>query len=132
MLRLVFTPHVCRVRRPVPGKVESGVPVACSLARHASRRREAGAYHDKAGWTGAEHKAPHPDLLPYPDLPQTVKMAYIRCPARPYIPKLLRCFQCQRYGPLKERLLGPAYALVAGNRATTAQIVKKKEQCLKL
>ncbi|GFU43398.1 uncharacterized protein TNCV_4686651, partial [Trichonephila clavipes] len=28
-----------------------------------------------------------------PDLPQTVKMAYIRCPVRPYIPNPLRCFQ---------------------------------------
>ncbi|GFX01442.1 uncharacterized protein TNCV_1864161 [Trichonephila clavipes] len=32
-----------------------------------------------------------------PDLPQTVKIAYIRCPVRPYIPNPLRCFQCQRY-----------------------------------
>ncbi|GFX13664.1 probable RNA-directed DNA polymerase from transposon X-element [Trichonephila clavipes] len=36
-----------------------------------------------------------------PDLPQTVKMAYIRCPVRPYIPNLLRCFQCQRFGHSK-------------------------------
>ncbi|GFT13878.1 uncharacterized protein TNCV_2615371 [Trichonephila clavipes] len=36
-----------------------------------------------------------------PDLPQTVKMAYIRCPVRPYIPDPLRCFQCQRYGHSK-------------------------------
>ncbi|GFU90489.1 putative RNA-directed DNA polymerase from transposon X-element [Trichonephila clavipes] len=36
-----------------------------------------------------------------PDLPQTVKMAYIRCPVRPYIPNPLRCFQCQRYGHSK-------------------------------
>ncbi|GFW02226.1 CCHC-type domain-containing protein [Trichonephila clavipes] len=36
-----------------------------------------------------------------PDLPQTVKMAYIRCPVRPYIPNTLRCFQCQRFGHSK-------------------------------
>ncbi|GFT13418.1 uncharacterized protein TNCV_3200561 [Trichonephila clavipes] len=36
-----------------------------------------------------------------PDLPQTVKMAYIRCSVRPYIPNPLRCFQCQRYGRSK-------------------------------
>ncbi|GFV06930.1 hypothetical protein TNCV_2916901 [Trichonephila clavipes] len=36
-----------------------------------------------------------------PDLPQTVKMAYIRCPVRPYIPNPLRCFQCQRFGHSK-------------------------------
>ncbi|GFX83936.1 uncharacterized protein TNCV_4286561 [Trichonephila clavipes] len=32
-----------------------------------------------------------------PDLPQTVKMAYIRCPVQTYIPNPLRCFQCQRF-----------------------------------
>ncbi|GFW52201.1 uncharacterized protein TNCV_2426481 [Trichonephila clavipes] len=32
-----------------------------------------------------------------PDLPQTVKMTYIRCPVRPYIANPLRCFQCQRF-----------------------------------
>ncbi|GFT76697.1 uncharacterized protein TNCV_335631 [Trichonephila clavipes] len=36
-----------------------------------------------------------------PDLPQTVKMAFIRCPVRPYIPNPLRCFQCQRFGHSK-------------------------------
>ncbi|GFY10544.1 uncharacterized protein TNCV_2193651 [Trichonephila clavipes] len=35
------------------------------------------------------------------DLPQTVKMAYIRCPVRPYIHNPLRCFQCQRYSHSK-------------------------------
>ncbi|GFX06658.1 hypothetical protein TNCV_382541 [Trichonephila clavipes] len=35
------------------------------------------------------------------DFPQTVKMAYIRCPVRPYIPNPLRCFQCQRFGHSK-------------------------------
>ncbi|GFV11934.1 uncharacterized protein TNCV_2521551 [Trichonephila clavipes] len=33
-----------------------------------------------------------------PDLPQYVKMAYLRCPVREYIPNPLRCFNCQRYG----------------------------------
>ncbi|GFT16248.1 RNA-directed DNA polymerase from mobile element jockey [Trichonephila clavipes] len=37
-----------------------------------------------------------------PDLPQTVKMAYIRCPVRPYIPNPLRCFQCQRFWTFKQ------------------------------
>ncbi|GFU07875.1 uncharacterized protein TNCV_3551861 [Trichonephila clavipes] len=35
------------------------------------------------------------------DLPQNVKMAYIRCPVRPYVPNPLHCFQCQRYGHSK-------------------------------
>ncbi|GFU21115.1 hypothetical protein TNCV_3501021 [Trichonephila clavipes] len=44
MLRLVFEsdPHVCRGAATVPGKVESGVPVACPLASCFSCRREAG------------------------------------------------------------------------------------------
>ncbi|GFV94065.1 hypothetical protein TNCV_3357121 [Trichonephila clavipes] len=44
MLRLVFEsdPHVCRVRRPVPGKVESGVPVACPFGPCFSVDGEAG------------------------------------------------------------------------------------------
>ncbi|GFW40960.1 uncharacterized protein TNCV_4370081 [Trichonephila clavipes] len=65
-----------------------------------------------------------------PDLPQTVKMAYIRCPVRPYIPNPLRCFQCQRYGHSKNVCRGQPTCPRCGNRATTAQIVKKKEQCL--
>ncbi|GFV77802.1 uncharacterized protein TNCV_4673961 [Trichonephila clavipes] len=36
-----------------------------------------------------------------PDLPQFVKMAYLRCPVREYIPNPLRCFNCQRYGHSK-------------------------------
>ncbi|GFT80756.1 uncharacterized protein TNCV_4008741 [Trichonephila clavipes] len=61
-----------------------------------------------------------------PDLPQTVKMAYIRCPVRPYIPNPLRCFQCQRYTvTLKTSVGANLPALVAGNRATTAQIARR-------
>ncbi|GFR16566.1 uncharacterized protein TNCT_576121 [Trichonephila clavata] len=41
-----------------------------------------------------------------PDLPQTVKMAYIRCAIRPYIPNPLHCFQCQRYGHSKNACRG--------------------------
>ncbi|GFY35372.1 uncharacterized protein TNCV_797211 [Trichonephila clavipes] len=41
-----------------------------------------------------------------PNLPQTVKMAYIRCPVRPYIPNPLLSFQCQRYGHSKNVCLG--------------------------
>ncbi|GFT41242.1 hypothetical protein TNCV_2009651 [Trichonephila clavipes] len=34
-----------------------------TVAPHSTLNFSRGAYHDKAGWTGAEHKAPHPDLL---------------------------------------------------------------------
>ncbi|GFT55182.1 putative RNA-directed DNA polymerase from transposon X-element [Trichonephila clavipes] len=60
-----------------------------------------------------------------PDLPQTVKMAYIRCPVRPYIPNPLRCFQCQRYGHSKNVCRGQPTCPRCGNQATTAQIVKE-------
>ncbi|GFU43487.1 uncharacterized protein TNCV_355661 [Trichonephila clavipes] len=36
-----------------------------------------------------------------PELPQSVKAAYLHCPVRPYIPNPLRCFQCQRFGHSK-------------------------------
>ncbi|GFX07286.1 RNA-directed DNA polymerase from mobile element jockey [Trichonephila clavipes] len=32
-----------------------------------------------------------------PDLPQSVKAAYLHCFVRPYIPNPLRCFQFQRF-----------------------------------
>ncbi|GFV72324.1 uncharacterized protein TNCV_637861 [Trichonephila clavipes] len=32
-----------------------------------------------------------------PDLPQSVKVVYLHCPIRPYIPNPLRCFQFQRF-----------------------------------
>ncbi|GFT03151.1 putative RNA-directed DNA polymerase from transposon X-element [Trichonephila clavipes] len=57
-----------------------------------------------------------------PDLPQTVKMAYIRCPVRPYIPNPLRCFQCQRYGHAKNVCRGQPTCPRCGVQATTAQI----------
>ncbi|GFX96350.1 CCHC-type domain-containing protein [Trichonephila clavipes] len=82
-----------------------------------------------AGWTGAEHKAPHPDLST-PDLPQTVKMAYIRCPVRPYIPNPLRCFQCQRYGHSKNVCRGQPTCPRCGESGHDSADCKKKEQCL--
>ncbi|GFT10091.1 uncharacterized protein TNCV_1115321 [Trichonephila clavipes] len=33
-----------------------------------------------------------------PTLPQTIKVGYLNCKIRPYIPNLLRCFKCQRFG----------------------------------
>ncbi|GFX80434.1 uncharacterized protein TNCV_177731 [Trichonephila clavipes] len=43
-----------------------------------------------------------------PDLPQSVKAAYLNCPVRPYIPNPLRCFQCQRFGHSKLTCRGQA------------------------
>ncbi|GFX25494.1 uncharacterized protein TNCV_1407601 [Trichonephila clavipes] len=33
-----------------------------------------------------------------PELPQSVKAAYLHCPVRPYIPNPATLFQCQRFG----------------------------------
>ncbi|GFY32001.1 uncharacterized protein TNCV_2621381 [Trichonephila clavipes] len=65
-----------------------------------------------------------------PDLPQTVKMAYIRCPVRPYIPNPLRCFQCQRYGHSKNVCRGQPTCPRCGESGHDSADCKKKEQCL--
>src|SRR5277367_4353784 len=31
-------------------------------------------------------------------VPASIKVAYLNCPVRPYIPNPLRCFKCQKYG----------------------------------
>ena len=31
-------------------------------------------------------------------LPASVKVGYLNCPVRPYVPNPMRCFKCQRYG----------------------------------
>ncbi|GFS63577.1 putative RNA-directed DNA polymerase from transposon X-element [Trichonephila clavipes] len=36
----------------------------------------------------------------------SVKVAYLHCPVRPYIPNPLRCFQCQRFGHSKTTCRG--------------------------
>ncbi|GFY32565.1 uncharacterized protein TNCV_673201 [Trichonephila clavipes] len=65
-----------------------------------------------------------------PDLPQTVKMAYIRCPVRPYIPNPLRCFQCQRYGHSKNVCRGQPTCPRCGESGHDSVDCTKKEQCL--
>ncbi|GFU84897.1 hypothetical protein TNCV_3313991, partial [Trichonephila clavipes] len=84
-----------------------------------------------AGWTGAEHKAPHPDLFlhltshrplkwPTSDA-QFDRTSQIRCAA----------FEVPTIRPsLKNVCRGQPTCPRCGNQATTAQIVKKKEQCL--
>ncbi|GFV21111.1 uncharacterized protein TNCV_4267441 [Trichonephila clavipes] len=65
-----------------------------------------------------------------PDLPQTVKMAYIRCPVRPYIPNPLRCFQFQRYGHSKNVCRGKLTCPRCGESGHDSADCTKKEQCL--
>ncbi|GFV94230.1 uncharacterized protein TNCV_1136851 [Trichonephila clavipes] len=57
-------------------------------------------------------------------------MAYIRCPVRPYIPNLLRCFQCQRYGHSKNVCRGQPTCPRCGESGHDSADCKKKEQCL--
>ncbi|GFQ65065.1 uncharacterized protein TNCT_704631 [Trichonephila clavata] len=64
-----------------------------------------------------------------PDLPQTVKMAYIRCLVQTYIPNPLRCFQCQRYGYSKFFCRGQPTCLRCGESDHDSAESTKKEQC---
>jgi hypothetical protein len=41
-----------------------------------------------------------------PKVPNYVKVGYLKCPVRPFIPNPLRCFQCQRYGHSKAACRG--------------------------
>ncbi|GFX46008.1 CCHC-type domain-containing protein [Trichonephila clavipes] len=87
------------------------------------------AYHDNAD--GQVLNTKHLILtFSTPDLPQTVKMAYIRCPVRPYIPNPLRCFQCQRYGHSKNVCRGQPTCPRCGESGHDSADCKKKEQCL--
>ncbi|GFU64507.1 putative RNA-directed DNA polymerase from transposon X-element [Trichonephila clavipes] len=65
-----------------------------------------------------------------PDLPQTVKMAYIRCPVRPYIPHPLRCFQCQRFGHSKTVCRGQPTCSRCAEVGHDSADCKAKERCV--
>ncbi|GFV94154.1 uncharacterized protein TNCV_4462811 [Trichonephila clavipes] len=65
-----------------------------------------------------------------PDLPQTVKIAYIHCPVRPYIPNPLRCFQCQRFGHSKTVCRGQPTCARCGESGHDSADCTKKEKCL--
>ncbi|GFT64900.1 uncharacterized protein TNCV_274441 [Trichonephila clavipes] len=64
------------------------------------------------------------------DLPQYVKMAYLRCPVREYIPYLLRCFNCQRYGHSKNVCRGQPTCLVAEKVGHDSNDCSKTERCV--
>ncbi|GFV06951.1 uncharacterized protein TNCV_2917111 [Trichonephila clavipes] len=65
-----------------------------------------------------------------PDLPQTVKMAYLRCPVRPYIPNPLRCFQCQRFGHSKTVCRGQPTCSRCAEVGHDSADCKAKERCV--
>ncbi|GFT76739.1 uncharacterized protein TNCV_336011 [Trichonephila clavipes] len=65
-----------------------------------------------------------------PDLPQFVKMAYLRCPVREYIPNPLRCFNCQRYGHSKNVCRGQPTCPRSGEVGHDSNDCSKKERCV--
>ncbi|GFX75688.1 uncharacterized protein TNCV_3575131 [Trichonephila clavipes] len=65
-----------------------------------------------------------------PELPPSVKAAYLRCPVLPYIPNPLNCFQCQRFGHSKTVCRGqPTYSRCAEVGHNSAEC-KANEQCV--
>ncbi|GFT73764.1 uncharacterized protein TNCV_1327651 [Trichonephila clavipes] len=65
-----------------------------------------------------------------PDLPQSVKAAYLNCPVRPYIPNPLRCFQCQRYGHSKLTCRGQATCARCAEVGHDSADCKAREKCV--
>ncbi|GFT64904.1 uncharacterized protein TNCV_274481 [Trichonephila clavipes] len=60
-----------------------------------------------------------------PELPQSVKAAYLHCPVRPYIPNPLRCFQCQRFGHSKTVCRGQPTCSRCAEEITAVKIKNK-------
>ncbi|GFU54960.1 uncharacterized protein TNCV_3090471 [Trichonephila clavipes] len=65
-----------------------------------------------------------------PDLPQSVKAAYLNCPVRPYIPNPLRCFQCQRFGHSKLTCRGQATCARCAEVGHDSADCKAREKCV--
>ncbi|GFT58137.1 uncharacterized protein TNCV_723051 [Trichonephila clavipes] len=65
-----------------------------------------------------------------PELPQSVKAAYLHCPVRPYIPNPLRCFQCQRFGHSKTVCRGQPTCSRCAEVGHDSADCKAKERCV--
>ncbi|GFU73590.1 uncharacterized protein TNCV_4751791 [Trichonephila clavipes] len=65
-----------------------------------------------------------------PDLPQSVKVAYLHCPVRPYIPNPLRCFQCQRFGHSKTTCRGQPTCACCAEVGHDSADCKAREKCV--
>ncbi|GFU07089.1 uncharacterized protein TNCV_3607831 [Trichonephila clavipes] len=65
-----------------------------------------------------------------PELPQSVKAAYLYCPVRPYIPNPLRCFQCQRFGHSKTVCRGQPTCSRCAKVGHDSADCKAKERCV--
>ncbi|GFY24870.1 uncharacterized protein TNCV_2690611 [Trichonephila clavipes] len=66
-----------------------------------------------------------------PELPQSIKAAYLHCPVRPYIPNPLRCFQCQRFGHSKTVCRGQPTCSRCAEIGHDSADCKTKERCVK-
>ncbi|GFW00100.1 uncharacterized protein TNCV_3568871 [Trichonephila clavipes] len=65
-----------------------------------------------------------------PELPQSVKAAYLQCPVRPYIPNPHRCFQCQRFGHSKTVCRGQPTCSRCAEVGHDSADCKAKERCV--
>ncbi|GFT69231.1 uncharacterized protein TNCV_2253841 [Trichonephila clavipes] len=65
-----------------------------------------------------------------PDLPQSVKVAFLHCPVRPYIPNPLRCFQCQRFGHSKTTCRGQPTCARCAEVGHDSADCKAREKCV--
>ncbi|GFU72741.1 uncharacterized protein TNCV_194281 [Trichonephila clavipes] len=65
-----------------------------------------------------------------PELPQSVKAAYLHCSVRPYIPNPLRCFQCQRFGHSKTVCRGQPTCSRCAEVGHDSADCKAKERCV--
>ncbi|GFV53306.1 uncharacterized protein TNCV_1645381 [Trichonephila clavipes] len=65
-----------------------------------------------------------------PELPQSVKAAYLHCPVRPYIPNPLRCFQCQKFGHSKTVCRGQPTCSRCAEVGHDSADCKAKERCV--
>ncbi|GFY11579.1 uncharacterized protein TNCV_4230481 [Trichonephila clavipes] len=65
-----------------------------------------------------------------PELPQSVKAAYLHCFIRPYIPNPLRCFQCQIFGHSKTVCRGQPTCSRCAEVGHDSADCKAKERCV--
>ncbi|GFW07847.1 uncharacterized protein TNCV_3919801 [Trichonephila clavipes] len=82
-------------------------------------------------WDGQVLKTKHLILtFSTPELPQSVKAAYLHCPVRPYIPNPLRCLQCQRFGHSKTVCRGQPTCSICAEVGHDSADCKAKERCV--
>ncbi|GFW95740.1 uncharacterized protein TNCV_19711 [Trichonephila clavipes] len=90
-----------------------------------------GVKHITIRWDGQVLDTKHLFLtFATPDLPQSVKAAYLNCPVRSYVPNPLRCFQCQRFGHSKLTCRGQATCARCAEVGHDSADCKAREKCV--